>query len=157
MIRSSIIQAKFGPSEIKARSLLRYAFHSGNMDAFLSHYAALKAEAIYFVPIHWRRRLTRGFDLSALLANSLGGHLKIPVFYAIYCAKAVAPSTLSSSKEERLERIKDRFKLKASYPRHQKVILVDDIITTGTTLKSVSQLLFDAGCDVHTLTLARNL
>jgi len=156
IIRKVIISAKFGPSEIKARSLLRYTFRSSQGIEIIEQLAQEKAECICFVPVHWRRRISRGFDLSALLANELRNQLKIPIYYAIRCARQEDPSTLTQSKSDRVKRIQDRFRLNRNYPHHKKVILVDDIITTGITISTVSQLLMNQGCEVKAFTLARN-
>lgn len=156
IIRAVIISAKFQPNEVKARSLIRHAFHSRQIDQLINDFSAETAEAICFVPIHWRRRISRGFDLSALIANALSYRLKIPVRYAICCVRQEDPSTLSTSKENRQARVKNRFRLNRSHPIEAKIILVDDVVTTGTTLDAVSQLLVDQGCQVLTFTLARN-
>lgn len=157
VIRKAIIHTKFYPSEIKAHALIRYAFRCVQIDQLMETFSTYSAHSVCFVPVHWKRRLRRGFDFSALLANAIGDRLKLPVSCAVRCVRLENPSTLGASREDRLLRVKDRFRLRYSYPTGTKIILVDDIVTTGATLHAVSALFNNAGCQVKCFTLARNI
>lgn len=111
------------------------------------------------VPIHWRRMIRRKFNQSALLANRLAkttGATAIPDGLI---------RTAHTKPQEGLSFV-DRFALQAGVirPNHRKcnvlngrrVIVVDDVMTSGATLASCTTALQSAGVDeVHTLTLAR--
>lgn len=143
-IREVIHQAKFKPDESKARQLMRII---PPLD--------LSPEAIVFVPIHWRRRLKRGFDLSALFALALSKQLKIPVFDWLQNTRFDKPLTLSASKQERLVLTQGRYKLRKHPQKPKNILLVDDVMTTGATLEAAKQVLISAGHQVTCLALAK--
>ena len=109
-----------------------------------SHY-----DCIVPIPMHWRRWLARGFNQSHLLAlaiqNRLGGHRTpiLPVRHALRVGlQGRAQHTLN--RQQRLQR-------KASGVRvcqkvvDMRILLIDDVITTGATLATAAQALKSAG------------
>lgn len=149
-IRQVIHQAKFGPDESKARQLMRYT-------SLLTPLQNLERgiQGIVFVPIHWRRRLKRGFDLSALFALALSKQLKIPVFDWLKNTRLDQPLSLSASKAERQALTSNRYQLRRHSEQAKHVLLVDDVMTTGATLASARQILSHAGHQVTCYALAK--
>ncbi|MES2504649.1 MAG: phosphoribosyltransferase family protein [Myxococcota bacterium] len=146
-IRTAIQQAKFMPNESKARRLIAYASqHTA------SEYASL--EGIVFVPIHWRRRIHRGFDLSALFAIMLSKQLGIPVRDWLRNIRFDKALTLAKSREERIKLTQGRYALRRRRSS-SRVLLVDDVTTTGATLEAAKSALTAAGHEVHCYTLAK--
>lgn len=144
-IRNVIHKAKFSPDESKARQLMRY-FSSPFLRDF---------DGIVFVPIHWRRRLKRGFDLSALFALTLSKQLKIPVLDWLQNTRFDKPLTLSVSKTERLALTQGRYKLRENSATPKNILLVDDVTTTGATLEAAKSVLVAAGHQVTCFSLAK--
>ena len=165
-IRKTIQQVKFRPSEVKARRLMGYLVENAarchpGLDPGSSKSLDPGSEAgvtglagITFVPIHWRRRLKRGFDLSSIFAQTLGTQLNLPVYDLLTQSKFSEPLSLVKSKEERLKLTKDRYKLRKQISP-QKILLVDDIMTTGATLESAKSVLESAGHEVTCFALAK--
>ncbi|MEI6805937.1 MAG: phosphoribosyltransferase family protein [Myxococcaceae bacterium] len=144
-IRNVIHKAKFSPDESKARQLMRY----------LPCLEKNEFDGIVFVPIHWRRRLTRGFDLSALFAQTLSKQLKIPVFDWLKNTRFDKPLTLSISKAERVALTRGRYELRKNSTTPKNILLVDDVMTTGATLEAAKSVLVSAGHQVTCFSLAK--
>ncbi len=155
-IRNAMLRIKFTPCEQSGRSLLRYwqQHHSENFTAAL-HPQGISA--VCFVPLHWRRRLTRGFDLSSLFARALGRALQLPVLDVLQCTRFDPPLSLALSKQDRLLRTQNRYRLTDSSFSPAEVLLVDDICTTGATLDSAAIPLLEHGIRVRKYALAQAL
>lgn len=107
-------------------------------------------------PLHWRKRITRGFNQAELLARALSRSKGIPVLPALRKTKAtVAQSTLSGP--ERRRNVKGAFRVRnAATVAEKRILLVDDVYTTGATANACAKVLKDAGAkSVAVLTLAR--
>ena len=90
-LQRTIIQAKFAPNQAVAASILTLLDRHTQLLAILKKY---NFDAITFVPIHYRRRLKRGFDFSSLFAKKLAIILKLPVWDILICSQFIKPSTL---------------------------------------------------------------
>ena len=152
-IQTAIQKAKFLPSEIKARRLLR-ALESLTPSPFEKWRP--ECDAITFVPIHWRRRLQRSFDLSAIFALTLGKQLKLPVLDLLQNTRFDPPLTLANSRQERLRLTQGRYVIRKK-TASKRLLLVDDVTTTGATLDAARKVLEDAGHQVETYALAKTL
>ncbi len=102
-------------------------------------------EVLLPVPLSWRRQVQRGHNQAAWLAYRLGQHLQLPVLYdPIKRRHGPAQQTLSRS--QRLKLSKSAFVLSAPLAaRH--VAVVDDVLTTGATVRALSELLTGAGVE----------
>ena len=116
------------------------------------------------VPLHPRRLRFRGFNQSALLAQTLADTLTpgsaLPVLQdSLIRTRATKPQMKTQSREERLGNLKDAFALSAASAisiRGKTIWLVDDIATTGTTLEECARILKAAGAkSVFGIVLAR--
>ena len=116
------------------------------------------------VPLHPRRLRFRGFNQSALLAETLADTLtpglSIPVLTdCLLRIRYTKPQMKTASREERLGNLTNAFALapdSQALIRGRSVWLIDDIATTGTTLEECARVLKDAGAkSVFGITLAR--
>ncbi len=120
-----------------------------------------RADLIVPVPLHRRRFLTRRYNQSALLARALGRICGLPVCMdALVRVRATTPQT-GLSRKERQKNLKNAF---TSSPRHaeilraKRILLIDDVMTTGTTLLHCTKALHNAhAAEVNVLTLARRV
>ena len=130
--------------ELWARHL-ELAFHS------------VKADAVVPVPLHWRRRLTRGYNQSAALARQLAFGLKIP--YRSWWLRRVrnTPHQTTLTPTERRDNLRGAFQATPwAKLRDRTILLVDDVLTTGGTASEAARTLREAGAaNVVVAVLAR--
>lgn len=103
------------------------------------------------VPIHQHKFENRGFNQAAVLASFLAKP-------QLNCVEKVADITQSKrSKYERLKASQDFRLINTDQIRNKKILIVDDIYTTGATIHHIGQLLLDGGAkEVQSLTLFRS-
>jgi ComF family protein len=134
-------------------------------DALLRFYDPREFDVIIPVPLHWFRRFRRGFNQADLLVRQwwqYAAHAGIA-----WKPDAVAPHLLSRrrrtpaqsglGRRQRLTNLKKAFSVpRADRVRAKRVLLVDDVMTTGTTVAECTKVLMSAGAEgVKVLTLAR--
>lgn len=114
----------------------------------------IEVDAVIPVPLHERRLLERGYNQAALLADVLAREAGISVV-DVMLNRDVDTDRQSESRsvQERHRHLADAFKLRKGSPligelRGRKVLLVDDVLTTGATLSAAAEPLDKAGIDV---------
>ena len=111
-------------------------------------------DAVLPVPLHWRRKTRRGFNQAGELAKPVAAMLGVPVVRGVRRVRATRyQSGLDAG--ARAANLRAAFairgKLRCGHP-----LLVDDIVTTGSTLNHLAKLLLRNGVDrVSSLTVAR--
>jgi len=97
------------------------------------------------VPMHWRKRMSRGYNQSERIGNALGGIMGVPVERALVKTRHTKPQSLSS-REERLVNLENSIDVRdPSAVSGLSVLLVDDVATTGATLGACARALRGAG------------
>ena len=116
-------------------------------------------DCIMPVPLHPGRLREREFNQALLLADRLGPHLKLPVSYAHLIRSAPAAAQTTLSRKGRLKNLRGVFTLReAQSIKGKRILLIDDVFTTGTTVNECAKILRKAGSsDVFVLTLARSV
>jgi ComF family protein len=127
-------------------------------DFILSHLALLKMEEgeqilerlnpsfLTAVPLSGRRQRQRGFNQSAELAKELAKKLSIPLLDGCLIKVKNTASQVELSEKERKENVKGAFLVKKSAGvKDQKIILIDDVYTTGSTMEECARVLKKAG------------
>ena len=108
------------------------------------------------LPVHWQRRWRRGFDQSERLANLLGRRWQRPVIRALVRHRAT-PHQQGLTRKQRQRNLRHAFRCQADV-QDLNLVLVDDVMTTGSTARAASQALLDAGAaSVRVWCLARTL
>lgn len=110
------------------------------------------------VPLHAQRQRERGFNQAALLARELGRELGVPVRAGLLQRCRSTPSQQGLSGAERRRNLHDAFRVAQGVrlPRH--IAVIDDVITTGSTLAEICRTLRAAGiAQVQTWAVARRL
>jgi ComF family protein len=111
------------------------------------------------VPLHRRRLFKRGFNQSALLAAAVTRKLRCRLDITALVRLIATPPQTAQDLESRRRNVHNAFGV--SYPDRvagQKVLLVDDVLTTGATANECARVLRAAGArEVDVLTIARAL
>jgi ComF family protein len=100
------------------------------------------------VPLRWMRRLTRGFNQSALIAGIIGRRLGVPVARSVLArARGSLPQArMNGADRRRLPSGAFRVRRPATI-RGRRVLLVDDVMTSGATAHRCAEALKAAGAD----------
>ncbi|GAC1534715.1 MAG: hypothetical protein NVS4B8_02580 [Herpetosiphon sp.] len=113
------------------------------------------ADAVIAVPLHRRRERERGFNQAALLARQIGPALGLPPLRdGLVRIKPTAHQTELTA-EQRRSNVQSGFEWQgATMP--ERIILFDDVLTTGATMGACAHALLRAGArEVHGVALAR--
>ena len=119
----------------------------------------LDADVIIPVPLHPARLRTREFNQSLLLADQLGRNLSRPVSATNLIRTALTDPQTALSRQARLRNLRNAFTIRRPHDlAGKRILLVDDVFTTGTTLNECAKTLRKAGSgQVFALTLARTV
>jgi ComF family protein len=99
------------------------------------------------VPLHASRKRKRGYNQSSKLAEGLSCSLQIPWDESISLRALKTVTQTTKSKSERWENVKDVFTTSGkANVTGKRILLVDDVITTGATLEACGRHLIDEGC-----------
>lgn len=108
------------------------------------------------VPMHWRRRWLRGVNHSETIATELARYLGIPAKNALKRVIATEPQGGLSASARR-KNIRGAFRKRLRFNvKNKRVLLVDDIVTTGATCTEAARTLRRAGAsEVVVTTISR--
>lgn len=108
------------------------------------------------VPLHPARERDRGFNQATLLAELLSAATSIPLSAMLERIRYTTTQT-AYDRAERMENLHDAFRLRKNADvRESRVLLIDDVLTTGSTLSECARVLKAAGAiSVHAATAAR--
>ncbi len=114
-------------------------------------------DVIVPVPLHPQRRRERGYNQSALLARELARHTSLPVVEGALLRVTPTQPQVGLNAAERVENVRGAFRCGGDDLSEQRVLLVDDVLTTGATLRACAQALLEGGAQgVWGLTLAHD-
>ena len=147
---------------VQALKFRRLAWIGGRFAAPLAAVVAAElgdaCDLVVPVPLHWRRRLARGFDQAAAIALPLARRLGLPAANALVRRRATPPQT-ALSRAARRDNLRRAFAVRRRHRRRvagRVVLLVDDVVTTGATLAAAAAALLAAGAaEVHAAAVAR--
>ena len=114
-------------------------------------------QALVPVPLHWRKQWQRQFNQSALMAQYLSKCTHIPVLHALKRSRPT-PSQGGLSSLERQKNVRGAFQGTLPSLHLNHCTLIDDVLTTGSTLNECAQTLKKLGVKkVSVLTLCRTI
>jgi len=104
------------------------------------------------VPMHWWRRLQRGFDHARSVAGRVAAELKLPLGTELVRVRDTPPQT-RLPRTRRIENVRGAFAVRSrATVRGASVLVVDDVTTTGATANEAARTLLAAGA--HRVVLA---
>jgi len=115
-------------------------------------------DAVAAIPLNKDRFKERGYNQAEVLARPLANLLKVPIISASIVRVKKTQSQVGLSLPQRKSNVENAFLADHQIVNSKKVLIVDDVATTGSTIDACSQSLLDAGAkSVFGLTLARAL
>jgi ComF family protein len=117
------------------------------------------ADALVPVPLHWSRLWQRRFNQSAMLARVISARTKVPVADDILVRTRATPPQVGLARKERARNVQGAFAVEKSariQVKGRKLIVTDDVLTSGATADACARVLRRAGAArVDVLVLAR--
>ena len=99
------------------------------------------------VPVHNKRLKKRGYNQAAIIAEEVGKLMGIPVYEDMIIRIKNTKPQKKLNDEERIKNIKGAFVIKNEYKPGKNVLIIDDIYTTGTTIRQIAQIMKASGAE----------
>jgi competence protein ComFC len=157
VMKRLVFSFKYNPFVSDLQKVLGEMFYEGIIQNEICM-KRLSSESILLpIPLHTEKLRKRGYNHAKLLADEIGNKMGIKVIYELTRTRKTKSQFLLK-KHEREENLKDAFFVKKGREKEIKgkiIFLIDDLTTTGTTLKEAAKVLKKAGASaVYGLTLA---
>lgn len=148
IVRKKILDYKFNHKKYLCKTFAESMIEKLESDS-------LKYDMIIAVPTSIKRKMQRGYNQSELIARLVAKSIKIPYVKNVII-KAKRNATQSKlGRNERIKNVKNAFKITKDV-NNKKILLIDDIYTTGATVNECSKLLKKAGAiEITVFTVAR--
>ena len=131
----------------------------GRWIARAGHELLAQTDALVPVPLHWRRLWMRRFNQSALLAKAISHASGVPIAETVVKRVKATAQQVGLSKSVRAQNVQGAFRVPAdgkSAVSGRRLILVDDVLTSGATVDAAARALLRAGAaNVDVLVFAR--
>jgi len=153
-LRQAILSAKWSFSAVKMKSL-------GRLLATHQHaeLEALKIDRVLPIPQHWRQRVVRHFNPAWIIAMELAAHLNVPCDAHLLRKERRTRPQKRVAVSQRFDNQQDVFGVKDPHVvKGERLLLIDDVLTTGATCSSAARLLKASGAKAcHVAVLGRVL
>lgn len=144
--------------ELKYRSNRNAGLYLGRMlGQELLHSVFSTCDILVPVPLHKKRQRKRGYNQSELIAKGCSEITGIPVVNSLLTRSTNNPSQTAKGRYERYMNVKGNFGISGRAPNvgGMKIILIDDVMTTGSTLEACSaELLRNFSCLIYIATVS---
>jgi competence protein ComFC len=152
LVRRLVHEFKYGGQRYLRHPLAAWLYETINDPRLLGR----EFDLIAPVPLHPARERERGFNQAALLAELLARRIAVPLRFVLERVRYTTTQT-AYDRAERMENLHDAFRLrKKADVRLLRVLLIDDVLTTGSTLSECARILKRGGAtSVHAATAAR--
>jgi len=140
-VRGAITRFKYGSAFqiVRPLSLLL-------AQAFQDHFSDHEIDLILPIPMHRKSLIRRGFNQALVLAERLARHTGIPIDRSSFTKTKDTPPQAGLSRKERITNLRGSFGIaRADRVAGRRVLLVDDVSTTGSTLREAARILVRKG------------
>ncbi|MBK7141225.1 MAG: ComF family protein [bacterium] len=120
----------------------------GICEQFSERIFSLEPTWLVPIPLYPMRQLIRGYNQAEILADKLGERLNLPVASDFLVRKKRRREQARLSEHERPANVHGVFEAMADADPGERVILVDDVVTSGATVAEARRILIEAGFDV---------
>ncbi len=133
---------------IKALKFRRRLYYAPALTELLREALAALADdvdAVVPVPLHWRRQWWRGFNQALEIGKPLARELGVPLVRSVVRRRATRPQS-GLTAAQRARNLRGAFAVRGRLP-YGHALIVDDVITTGTTVTGLAAALRRAGVE----------
>lgn len=138
------------------------ALHIGNLlaqvlvQAYETHFQDREIDCIVPVPLHVTRLYSRGYNQSVILGERLGAAIGLPLDRTSLTKDEDRPPQVGLTRTQRIQNVRGSFKVTRPHAiRGRRILLLDDVATTGATVTEAARTVTRAGADeVNVLVLA---
>lgn len=142
--------------QLKYRRRRRMAGPLGELLVPFARPHAATLDAIIPIPMHAARYAERGFNQAELIAQTVAAGVQIPCLGSSITRVRATAQQAKLNAQERQQNMRGAFAWKGGTPP-ARVLLIDDVLTTGATMDACAQTLREAGSrEVYGLALARS-
>ena len=107
-----------------------------------------KIDLMTYVPVSEKTFHDRKYNQSAIIADAINKKCDIIIYNQLFNKKPDVKDQTTLSSQQRQENVKNAFILNdPDIVKKKKILLIDDVITSGATLNALAKLLIDAGAD----------
>jgi ComF family protein len=156
VIKNAVWQMKY-----RANYKVAEFFGQKMMEILMENKAEIKNLEDYVlvpIPIHWRRRMERGFNQSDRLGKEIIRNFRKIKLQKVLKRVIYTKKQSWNNREDRQKNIRSVFKVRNKFQNliaGRKFLLIDDVVTTGATLKEARhELLIHGASSVKALTIA---
>ncbi|HOV21561.1 MAG TPA: ComF family protein [bacterium] len=151
-IKNAIHKFKYGKKKFYGKKLALFVYD--NLKEKIPEF-----DLIIPVPLHWKKEFSRTFNQSAIISVYLGKLFGKDVLIDGVVKTKNTPSQVELSGSEREKNVLNTFKVrKTSSIKDKKILLVDDVFTTGATTNELKKILKKAGAkNVIVITIAKTI
>ena len=152
-IRKKIIEYKFEDKAYLYKTFSEIFIKNKTVCNYIKKY-----DVLIPVPISNKRKRKRGYNQSELICKELSTKLDVPICMNVVIKYKDNKSQSTLNKAERIKNVEDVYIIKnINKIKDKKVLLVDDIYTTGSTVNEIANNLIKSGAkDVGIITIAKD-
>lgn len=153
IIREKIIAYKFNDMAHLSSTFAKFIIKNKKICGFLRKY-----DIIVPVPIHNKRKKERGYNQSELIARNIADFTQLELASDVLMKTKNNTAQSSLNKADRQNNVKNVYGIKnAEKIKNKRVVLIDDIYTTGSTVNECSKILKNAGAsEIAVLVIAKD-
>lgn len=154
-IKKIIRGAKFNKNSCLLHLLFRLVHEEIIRSRLIEALKEFAPNAVTFVPSHWLNRIARGVELPFIFARLLADQLGVPLITLLSRRHFLRRQTLLQRKSERKALIVGSFVLKRSTKTFERLVLVDDLVTTGATFDESKKMLKEICNNIRCIAIAK--
>lgn len=107
----------------------------------------LMIDGLVPVPVHARKKRARGYNQAELLAGELAVRLQVPVYPHYLIRRENTSPQKDLNQAARMKNLKNAFKIGRNKIKLRRILLVDDIYTSGATIEACTRTLLLSGAE----------
>lgn len=153
--KHSIVRQLLHELKYQSNTEVGYFFGRRMGQAMLQSNRYLDLDALIPLPLHERKKRTRGYNQAELIASGISEILNIPVLNSVISRPSQNETQTHKNRSERWQNTSGKFKVTKGINLERKhILLIDDVVTTGATIESCATELLQLNASISIATVA---